>query len=193
MLQRAYDRIMRHAASRNAAWWLAGIAFVEASVFPIPPDALLIPMVIAARERAWRYAAIAAIASVAGGCLGYAVGALLYEEFGRAIIAFYHLEAEFNSFKTAFDRWGGWVVLLQGMTPIPYKLVTIASGVAHLDPLTFLLAACVSRSVRFFFVAGLFWRFGEPIRTFVERRLVLVTTAFAAVLVGGYVILRLAA
>ena len=190
MLKRVYDWMMRLAASRNALWWLAGVAFVEASVFPIPPDIMLIPMVIAARDKAWRYALVAALASVAGGCLGYAIGSLLYEQFGRGVIAFYHLDAEFESFKGAFDRWGGWVVLFQGMTPIPYKLVTIASGVTHLTFPTFIAAALVSRSVRFFFVAALFWRFGEPIRDFVERRLMLVTTAFIAVLVGGYLALR---
>lgn len=192
MLRRLYDWILSLAARPHALGWLAALAFAEASVFPLPPDLLLIPMVLAARERAWRFALVGALASVAGGCLGYAIGALLYEEFGRGIIAFYHLESEFAAFKTAFGRWGGWLVLVQGMTPIPYKLVTIASGVTGLDPLTFVAAALVSRSVRFFVVAGLFWRFGEPIRVFVEQRLVLVTTAFLVVLVGGYVALRFA-
>jgi membrane protein YqaA with SNARE-associated domain len=192
VLHRLYQSTMRLAASPYAPWWLAGMAFVEASVFPIPPDLLLIPMVIAARHRAWRYALITALASVAGGCLGYAIGALLFDQFGRGIIAFYHLQSEFEAFKAAFDRWGGWLVLGQGMTPIPYKLVTIASGVAGLDPGTFLAAALVSRSVRFFLVAALFWRFGEPIRDFVEKRLVLVTSAFLALLVGGYFLIKLA-
>ena len=183
---------MRLAASPNAAWWLAGVSFVEASFFPIPPDILLIPMVLAARERAWRYAFIATLASVAGGWLGYAIGAALYAEFGRAVIDFYRLQSAFDSFTAAFQRYGGWIVLIKGATPIPYKLVTIASGVAHLDPVTFTLASLGSRAMRFFLVAALLWRFGEPMRAFIEKRLVLVTTAFAALLVGGFLVLKLA-
>ena len=114
------------------------------------------------------------------------------DQFGHSIIAFYHLDAQFEAFRSAFDRYGGWIVLIKGATPIPYKLVTIASGVAHLDPLTFTLASIGSRALRFFIVAALLWRFGEPVRNFVEKRLVLVTSAFAALLVGGYLVLRLA-
>lgn len=191
VLRRTYDRVMRLAASPHAAWWLAGVAFIESSVFPIPPDVMLIPMVVAARDRAWRYALVATLASVAGGWLGYAIGAVLYDEFGRSIIAFYHLDAQFAAFRSAFDHYGAWIVLIKGATPIPYKLVTIASGVAHLDPLTFTLASIGSRALRFFIVAALLWRFGEPIRDFVEKRLLLVTSAFAALLVGGYLVLRL--
>lgn len=193
MLHRLYLSIMRLAASPNAVWWLALVAFVKSSVFPIPPDVLLIPMVVAARDRAWRYALVATLASVAGGWLGYAIGALLYDQFGRQVIAFYHLDAQFEAFKAAFQQYGGWIVLVKGATPIPYKLVTIASGVAHLDPLIFTLASIGSRALRFFIVAALLWRFGEPIRDFVEKRLVLVTTAFVALLVGGYVVLKMAA
>jgi membrane protein YqaA with SNARE-associated domain len=187
-----YDWVMRLAARPDAVWWLAAISFIEASVFPIPPDVLLIPMVLAARERAWRYALVATLASVAGGWLGYAIGALLYAEFGQRIIDFYHLQSAFAAFADAFARWGGWIVLVKGATPIPYKLVTIASGVAHLDPVTFTLASIGSRAMRFFIVAALLWRFGEPVRIFVERRLVLVTSAFAALLVGGFLVLKLA-
>jgi membrane protein YqaA with SNARE-associated domain len=184
---------MRLAASPNAVWWLALVAFVESSVFPIPPDVLLIPMVVAAREKAWRYALVATAASVAGGWLGYAIGWFLFDQSGRGIITFYHLEAAFESFRAAFDQYGGWIVLLKGATPIPYKLVTIASGVAHLDPVVFTLASIGSRALRFFIVAALLWQFGAPIRDFVEKRLVLVTSAFVALLVGGYVVLKLAA
>ncbi len=183
---------MRLAASPNAVWWLAVVAFVESSVFPIPPDVLLIPMVVAARDKAWRYALVATLASVAGGWLGYAIGWLLYDQFGRQVIAFYHLDAQFEAFRAAFDQYGGWIVLAKGATPIPYKLVTIASGVAHLDPLIFTLASIGSRALRFFIVAALLWRFGEPIRDFVEKRLVLVTSAFVALLVGGYLVFKFA-
>ncbi|HEY1722669.1 MAG TPA: YqaA family protein [Magnetospirillaceae bacterium] len=193
MLKRLYNSVMRLAASPYAVWWLALVSFVEASVFPIPPDVLLIPMIVAARNRAWRYALVATAASVAGGWLGYSIGWLLYDQFGKNIIAFYHLQAEFDAFRAAFDQYGGWIVLAKGATPIPYKLVTIASGVAHLDPVIFTLASIVSRALRFFIVAALLWKFGEPIRDFVEKRLVLVTSAFVALLVGGYLVLKLAA
>ena len=183
---------MERAARPNAGWWLAGVAFVESSVFPIPPDVLLIPMVLAARERWWRYALLATLASVAGGWLGYGIGAWAYAAFGQKIIDFYHLQSAFDAFAQAFKDYGGWIVLIKGATPIPYKLVTIASGVAHLDPLTFTLASIGSRALRFFVVAALLWRFGQPIKDFVERRLVWVTTGFVALVVGGFLVLKLA-
>lgn len=192
MLQRLYDWIMRVAAGPNATWWLAGVAFVESSVFPIPPDVLLIPMILAARDKAWRYALVATISSVVGGWLGYAIGMLLYDTVGQWVIRIYGLQAQFEAFRSTFNEWGAWIVLLKGATPIPYKLITIAAGVAHLDPVTFTLASIGSRAMRFFLVAALLWRFGPPIRTFVEERLVLVTTAFMVLLVGGFVAIKYA-
>jgi membrane protein YqaA with SNARE-associated domain len=190
MIHRLYQWMMRLAGHRHAVAWLAAISFIESSVFPIPPDVMLIPMVLAAPTRAWRLAAVATLASVAGGWLGYAIGAALYQGFGAKIIALYHLEAGFASFQDMFQRYGGWIVLAKGMTPIPFKLVTIASGVVHLDPLVFTLSAIGSRAIRFFLVAGLLHHYGEPIRQFVEQRLVMVTTAALALLVGGFLVLR---
>lgn len=190
MLRRLYDWVIGLAGDARAEWWLAAVAFVEASVFPIPPDLMLIPMVLAARQRAWRYAAICTLASVAGGWLGYAIGDLLYQAVGARIVAFYHLQAGFASFQAGFREWGAWIILAKGATPIPFKIVTIAAGVAGLPLLPFTLAALVSRAVRFFLVAALLWRFGPVVRDFVERRLALVTTAFLVLLVGGFVALR---
>jgi membrane protein YqaA with SNARE-associated domain len=190
MINRLYQWVMRLAGHRHAMLWLAAVSFIESSVFPIPPDVMLIPMVLAAPTRAWRYAAVATLASVAGGWLGYAIGALLYDSFGQRVVAFYHLEAGFAAFQDLFQRYGGWIVLAKGMTPIPFKLVTIASGVAHLDPLVFTLSAIGSRAVRFFLVAALLRRFGAPIRQFVEDRLLLVTSAALILLVGGFLLLR---
>ncbi len=190
MLQRLYDRLMKLASHRHAMWWLAAISFIESSVFPIPPDVMLIPMVLADRRKAWLYAGVATIASVVGGWLGYAIGAVLFETVGRPIIEFYHLGPGFAAFQAKFNEYGAWIVLIKGMTPIPYKLVTIASGVTRLDPLVFTLASIGSRSIRFFLVAGLLYFFGEPIRDFIERRLTLVTTTFVLALVGGFVVLR---
>lgn len=192
MLKRAYDRMMGLAGHRHALWWLALVSFVESSVFPIPPDVMLIPMVLAERRKAWLFAGVATLSSVVGGWLGYAIGHFLFEAVGRPIIDFYHLSAGFAAFQAKFNQWGGWIVLIKGMTPIPYKLITIASGVTGLDPLVFTLASIASRAMRFFLVAGLLYFFGEPIRVFIERRLTLVTTAFVVLLVGGFLALRFA-
>lgn len=190
MITRSYTLLMNLAASPRAIIWLAVVSFVEASVFPIPPDVMLIPMVLAAPSRWWRIALVATVASVIGGWLGYEIGAALYDAIGQKVIAFYHLEDAFANFQAKFQEWGGWIVLAKGATPIPFKLVTIASGVVHLDPLIFTLSAIGSRAFRFFLVAALLRWFGEPIREFVEKRLVLMTTLFLVVLIGGFVAIR---
>jgi membrane protein YqaA with SNARE-associated domain len=190
MLRRLYDRIVQLAASPNAIWWLSAVAFVEASVFPIPPDILLIPMCLAAPSKSWRLALVATLSSVLGGWLGYMIGWLFYDQVGRAIIDAYHLTATFDHYREVFAKYGAWIILAKGWTPIPFKLLTIASGVAGLDPVTFTLAALGSRALRFFLVAGLLWQFGEPIRDFIEKRLMLVTTAFVVLLVGGFALLK---
>ena len=190
MLQRVYDSTMSLAAHRHALWFLAAVAFIESSIFPIPPDVLLIPMVLAAPRRAFLFAAVATVASVAGGYLGYAIGYFAFEAVGERVLAFYHVMDKYEALKASFAEWGAWIIILKGMTPIPYKLVTIASGALKFDLATFTLASLVSRSLRFFLVAALLWRFGEPIRRFIEERLMLVTSVFAAALVGGFVVLR---
>lgn len=186
MLRPLYDRMMRLAASPNATVTLACIAFIESSVFPIPPDLLLIPMVLAARDKAWRYAAIATFASVAGGFLGYAIGYYLFAAVGRPVLEFYGAMGRYEQFQAAYVHWGAWLIVIKGMTPIPYKVVTIASGAFHFPLATFGAASLVSRAIRFFLVAALLYFFGEPVRDFIERRLTLVTSAFAVLLVGGF-------
>jgi membrane protein YqaA with SNARE-associated domain len=190
VLRPAYDWIMRLSAGPNAIWALAAVAFVEASLFPIPPDVLLIPMIIAAPRRAWRYAAVATLASVIGGYLGYAIGYFAFATIGRAVLDFYNAWPAYERFQAAAAEWGAWVIILKGMTPIPYKLVTIASGFVRFDLLTFTIASLISRSLRFFLVAALLYWFGEPIRRFIEGRLMLVTSAFAVTLVGGFLVLH---
>jgi membrane protein YqaA with SNARE-associated domain len=189
MLQSLYDRTMRLAASEHAVAALAIVAFVESSIFPIPPDVLLIPMILAYPRAAWRYAAIATVASVIGGYLGYAIGYYTFSAIGRPILQFYHVMDKYDALKASFDQWGAWIIIAKGMTPIPYKLITIASGALKFDLVTFTIASLVSRSLRFFLVAALLWWFGEPIRAFIERRLALVTTAFVVALVGGFIVL----
>ena len=181
---------MRLAAGPNALAALIGVAFVESSVFPIPPDLLLIPMILAAPKQAWRYAAIATVSSVAGGFLGYAIGYFAFDTIGRAVLDFYNAMPAYERFKAAADEWGAWIIIIKGMTPIPYKLITIASGFVKFNLVTFTIASLISRSLRFFLVAALLFWLGEPIRLFIERRLMLVTSVFAVLLVGGFVALR---
>ena len=190
MLQGLYDRTMRLSASRHAVWALAAVAFVESSFFPIPPDILLIPMILAARTRAWRLAAVCTVASVLGGYFGYFVGLTLFGTVGEPVIAFYGMEHAFEVFTEKYNELGAWIVFTFGVTPFPYKVVTIASGVTQLDPLVFGIASVASRGLRFFLVATLIWYFGPPIRAFVERYLGWVTLAFIVLLVGGFVLLK---
>lgn len=190
MLQATYDWTMRLGASRHAVWALAGVAFVESSFFPIPPDILLIPMILAARTKAWRLAAICTIASVLGGYFGYLIGLTVFETVGEPVIAFYGLEQAFARFTTQYNELGAWIVAIFGVTPFPYKVVTIASGVTQLDPVVFGIASVASRGARFFLVAALIWYFGPPIRSFVERYLGWVALAFVVLLVGGFVLIK---
>ena len=169
---------------------LAVISFCESSFFPIPPDAFLIPMVLARRDKAWRLATICTVASVLGGILGYAIGAFLYDTVGRWLIGIYGLQGKAAEFQALYDQWGLWVILIKGMTPIPYKLVTIVSGIAHFNMAVFIAASVVTRGLRFFLVAALLRHFGQPIQEFIEKRLTLVATAFLVIIVGGYALLR---
>jgi len=190
MLRRLYDWTMNLAAGRHADKALAGVAFVESSFFPIPPDLLLIPMVLADRSKAWRYAAIATVASVLGGIFGYLIGAFLFEEAAKPILEFYGAMDKFDEFKTWYADWGAWIVFTAGLTPFPYKVITIASGVTSLDFFVFIAASVVARGLRFFVVAGLLYWIGPPIREFIERRLGLVFTVFVVLLIGGFVAIR---
>ena len=190
MLDRLYSRALALAASPHAVWVMAAISFAESSFFPIPPDILLIPMILARPRQAFRLAALCTLASVVGGLVGYAIGYFLFDAVGRPVLEFYHAMDHYDGLKAAFAQWGAWIIILKGLTPIPYKLVTIASGVAQFDLLTFALASLLSRSLRFFLLAALLWWFGDPVREFIERRLMLVTSAFALALVGGFLVLR---
>ena len=193
MLRRLYDWTMETAAQKNAVWVLAAVAFVESSVFPIPPDVLLIPMVLAARNSAWRYAAICTIASVLGGMLGYAIGSGLYEGVGRPILDFYGYGAKFSEFTARYNEYGGWIVFIAGVTPFPYKVITIASGVTDLNFATFTTASVLARGLRFFVVAALLYWIGQPIREFIEKRLGLLFTIFCVLLIGGFLLIKLIA
>jgi membrane protein YqaA with SNARE-associated domain len=166
------------------------VSFAESSAFPVPPDAMLIPMVLADRSRAWYYAFLATVASVLGGIVGYGIGYFLYETLGVWLINAYGLASQFEAYRAAYNEWGLWIILIKGLTPIPYKLVTIASGAAAFNIWVFVAASIVTRGARFFMVAALLYWFGEPIRELIERRLTILTTAFVVMLVGGFVVIR---
>jgi membrane protein YqaA with SNARE-associated domain len=190
VLRRLYDWTMGLAGHRHALWVLAAIAFIESSVFPVPPDVLIIPMVLAARARAWRIALVASVASVLGGGLGYLIGAALFETLGQPLLEFYGMMGSFQEFQQAYQDSGFLIVFGAGFSPFPYKVITIASGVAGLDPVTFMAASAVSRTARFFLVAALLWKFGPPIRVFIEKYLPYLAGAFVILLIGGFVALR---
>jgi membrane protein YqaA with SNARE-associated domain len=188
VLRQIYEWTLSLAASRHALWALAVVSFVESSFFPIPPDALLVPMIIADRRRAWLYATVATVASVLGGFLGYAIGYFAFDTIGEPLLRFYGVTEQYLGLQHLYDRWGAWLIVIKGATPIPYKLVTIASGAFHFDLLTFTVASVISRGIRFFLIAALLWRFGAPIRDFIEKRLTLVFSVSVAALVGGFLV-----
>jgi len=191
MLRSLYNWTMRLAAKRRASYALGTISFAESSFFPIPPDVLLIPMVISDRQRAWRLAAICTIASVFGGMAGYMIGALLFDTVAQPLLGFYGYAEKFASFAEVYNEWGIWIVLLAGgLTPIPFKVITIASGATGLDFATFVLFSLIARGSRFYMVSGLLYWFGPPIRDFIEKRLALVFTVGLVTLVGGFVSLK---
>jgi membrane protein YqaA with SNARE-associated domain len=190
MLRETYHRVLALAASPRAPWWLAVIAFAESSFFPIPPDVLLVPMALARPDRAWRLALICTIASVAGGALGYFIGYAVFDLLAKPVIEFYGYGARFAAFQAMYAEWGLWVILIKGLTPIPYKIVTIASGAAKFNFWVFMAASAATRGARFFIVATLLHFWGEQVRDFIERRLTLVTTGVAVGIVGGFVAFR---
>jgi membrane protein YqaA with SNARE-associated domain len=189
-MRRLYDWMMGMAGSPRAPWALAIVSFIESSFFPIPPDVMLIPMVLRDRSKAWWYATIATVASVLGGLLGYAIGYFFFEAIGKPILNFYGKEHALDSFIQFVHEYGVEAVIIKGMTPIPFKVVTIAAGVAHMDLLAFIGASIIARAMRFYLVAALLYFFGQPIREFIEHRLTLVTTVFVVVLVGGFVAVK---
>ena len=191
MLRSLYDWTLNLAAHRHAGIALFIIAFIESSISPIPPDVLLIPMIVAAPTRAWRFALICLVGSVLGGIAGYGIGYFLFESIGQPVLQLYGYSAKFDAFRDYYNEWGAWAVFIAGVTPFPYKVITILSGVTALDPSVFMVASVLARGLRFFIIAALIWKFGPVIRDFIEKRLGLVFTIFVVVLVGGFVAIKL--
>jgi len=191
MLRSLYDWTMNLAAHRHARWGLALVAFAESSVFPIPPDVALIPMILAKRALAWTYALICTSASVVGGAAGYAIGFFFFAQVGEPILAFYGYTDQFANFASRYNEHGVWIVLIAGLTPFPFKVITIASGATALNFFVFIAASLVARSARFFAVAALLWWFGEPIRNFIDRYFAILSVLFIAALIGGFLLVGL--
>ncbi|WP_037315660.1 YqaA family protein [Ruegeria halocynthiae] len=190
MLRSLYDWTIRLAEHPRALWALAVVAFVESSFFPIPPDVLMIPMILARPSRAWLIATVALVASVLGGLLGYAIGAFFYDSIGQPILESMGKAHAMEEFNTKFNDFGFWAVLAAGVTPFPYKVITIMSGWTGMPLGTFIATSILARALRFFVVAGLLWKFGEPIRAFIEKRLGLLFTLFIILLFGGFLVVR---
>lgn len=190
MIRALYDWTIRMAGHRHAMWVLAAVSFAESSFFPIPPDVLMIPMIIARPTHTFRIATVCLVASVLGGLFGYFLGAVLFEQLGQPIFDFYGKGDAVAEFNARFNEWGAWAVLIAGVTPFPYKVITIMSGWTGLSLPVFIVSSIVARGLRFFIVAGLLWKFGPPIRSFIERRLGLMFTLFIVLLFGGFYLLR---
>jgi membrane protein YqaA with SNARE-associated domain len=186
-----YRRILALSATRLAPLWLFCIAFAEASFFPLPPDALLVPMILARPGRAWAFAAIATAGSVIGGLFGYWIGASVFDQVAMPVVRFYHGEAAYHAFLAFYARWGFWAILIKGLTPIPFKLVTIASGAAHYDLASFVIACIITRGGRFFLIEALPLRlYGDRARDFIERRLGVISFGVLVAAIGGVLALR---
>lgn len=190
MLRPLYNWTMNLAKKPNAFWALGAVSFAESSFFPIPPDVLLVPMILANRAKAWLLAGWCTLTSVVGGIFGYLIGALLYDTVGLWLINLYGYGEKADAFRASYAEWGAWFILIKGLTPIPFKIVTIASGLAGYNFLLFVLLCILTRGVRFYLEAALLWKFGDPVRDFIEKRLELVMLTIGVSIVGGFVVAR---
>jgi len=185
LLRGLYNRVLKLAAGKHAEPALFAVSFAESSFFPIPPDVMLAPMCLTRPERAWRYAAVCTIASVLGGLLGYAIGFLLFESVGKAIIGFFGYAGKEEALRASYDQYGAWIIFAKGLTPIPFKLVTIISGAMAFSLPIFVAACVITRGLRFFLVAWLFKTFGPTLAPVIEKRIGLFSLVFLVILIGG--------
>ncbi len=189
-IKKLYDWVLHWAETPYAVPALFILAFTESSFFPVPPDVLLIALAISISRKSFKYAAICLVGSVLGGILGYGIGLYGYETLGKPIIEFYHGQEVMNAIKLKYDQWGFWGILFAAVTPIPYKVFTIASGVFKFDFLLFIVASVIGRGLRFFVVAGLIWKFGEPIREFIDKYFNLLAFIFCVLLILGFILVK---
>lgn len=191
MLRSLYNWVLNLSARPSAPYALGAVSFAESSFFPIPPDVMMVPMALARPDRAWFYAALTTVTSVLGGLLGYAIGALLYDSVGQWLFSLYGLDKGAEAFREAYAKYGHWIILLKGLTPIPFKLVTITSGFAGYDLVWFTLLSIVTRGARFAILAALLGRYGPAIRGILDRHLGLVAGILAVIVLGGFAMLKL--
>lgn len=190
LVQRTYDIMLSLSAKPNAMAFLFIVAFAESSFFPIPPDVMLIPMVLATPNKAWQIAGLATIASVLGGYFGYGIGVFAFDMIAKPILEFYNALEQFHQFENYYHQYGAWIVFGAGITPFPYKIITIASGVVHLDLVVFTVASILARGMRFFLVAWLLKKYGEPMKAFIEKHLGILSILFLILLIGGFALIK---
>lgn len=190
-IRRIYDEVIHLSAKQHALFWLAVISFVESSFFPIPPDIMLIPMILATPKQAWKIAGVCTVASVIGAYLGYAIGFYFFQLIAEPLLNFYGYLEKFNKFKDLYNEYGAWIVFGAGITPFPYKIITIASGVVHLNLAVFTVASIIARGLRFFLIAWLLYAHGEKMRIFIEKNLGWLSVLFLVLLIGGFALLKL--
>jgi membrane protein YqaA with SNARE-associated domain len=190
IIKKMYDWVLHWAKTPYAVPALFLLSFAESSFFPVPPDVLLIALAISIPKKSFKYAAICAVGSVLGGILGYGIGLYGYEMVGRPIVDFYHGQGKMDTIKLLYSQYGFLGILFAAITPIPYKVFTIASGVFEFDFWSFFVASVIGRSTRFFVVAGLIWKFGPAIRDFIEKYFNYLSVAFMVLLIGGFFIIK---
>ena len=191
IFRKLYNWTLNKARHKNASWFLVTVSFAESSFFPIPPDVLLIPMVLANRLRAWFYALICTLSSVTGGIIGYLIGFLFYSNIGSLIVDLYGLSNSFDNFENYYNQWGFWIVLGGGFTPFPFKFITIASGVFGLNIFLFIIVAIVARGLRFYLISSLLFIFGDQIRNLIDKYFNLLVSLFFILLIGSILFLKL--
>lgn len=190
-VRKIYDSVFHLSKENGAIYWLFAIAFIERSFFPIPPDVMLIPMILAAPKKAWSIAGVATMGSVIGAYLGYAIGFYFFQLIAEPLLNFYGYLEKFNSFKDLYNQYGAWIVFGAGITPFPYKIITIASGVVHMNLIVFTIASIIARGMRFFLVAWLLKKYGETMREFIEKNLGWLSILFLLLLIGGFAVIKL--
>lgn len=190
-VRKIYDSVFHLSKENGAIYWLFAVAFIESSFFPIPPDVMLIPMILAAPKKAWSIAGVATVGSVIGAYLGYAIGFYFFQMIAEPLLNFYGYLEKFNSFKDLYNQYGAWIVFGAGITPFPYKIITIASGVVHMNLIVFTIASIIARGMRFFLVALLLKKYGETMREFIEKNLGWLSVLFLLLLIGGFAAIKL--
>jgi len=190
-VRKIYDYIINLSSNKHALWWLFAISFVESSFFPIPPDIMLIPMILATPKQAWKIAGVCTLASVIGAYLGYVIGICFFDLIAKPLLEFYGYLDKFNEFKNLYSEYGAWIVFGAGITPFPYKIITIASGVVHLNLVIFTIASIIARGLRFFVIAWLLKTYGEKMRLFIEKNLGWLSVLFLVLLIGGFLLIKL--